>query len=70
MAGADLGTVQQLGGWKSLNMVQRYAHLSQEHKRQAVELPAGNSPSLFTSPALEASNAKTSNQINVNDVGR
>jgi hypothetical protein len=25
------------GGWKSLSMVQRYAHLSQEHERKAVE---------------------------------
>jgi len=28
MRGADLRTVQELGGWKSLAMVQRYAHLS------------------------------------------
>lgn len=34
MRGADLRTVQELGGWKSLNMVQRYAHLSQEHKEK------------------------------------
>jgi len=52
MRGADLRTVQELGGWKSLNMVQRYAHLSQEHKRKAVELLAENStPS--TTPAAE-----------------
>ena len=33
----DLLTVKELGGWKSLAMVQRYAHLSDEHLRNAVE---------------------------------
>jgi|GEM_PF-2209049 len=47
MRGADLRTIQELGGWKSLNMVQRYSHLSREHKQKAVELLA-NSPSVFT----------------------
>jgi len=37
MAGVDLRTVQQLGGWQSLAMVQRYAHLAPEHVRAAVE---------------------------------
>jgi len=37
MAGVDLLTIQQLGGWKTLQMVQRYAHLSPDHKRQAIE---------------------------------
>ena len=45
--------MQETGGWKSLNMVQRYAHLSQDHKRQAVELLAENSTSLIT-PSAEA----------------
>ena len=31
MAGVDLRTVQQLGGWQSLAMVQRYAHLAPDH---------------------------------------
>jgi site-specific recombinase XerD len=48
MRGVDLRTVQELGGWKSLNMVQRYAHLSKEHKQKAVELLAKNSPAIFT----------------------
>jgi Phage integrase family len=37
MAGVDLRTVQELGGWKTLAMVQRYAHLAPAHLHQAVE---------------------------------
>jgi integrase len=37
MAGVDLRTVQELGGWSSLELVQRYAHLSPGHKAEAVE---------------------------------
>lgn len=36
MAGADLMTVQELGGWKKRDMVDRYAHLSVEHKKEAI----------------------------------
>ncbi len=38
MKGVPLRTVQELGGWKSIKMVERYAHLSEEHKEAAVEL--------------------------------
>jgi integrase len=37
MAGVDLRTVQELGGWKRIEMVMRYSHLSAEHRVQAVE---------------------------------
>lgn len=37
MQGRDLYTVMQLLGHKSLQMVQRYAHLSQDYLRKAVE---------------------------------
>ncbi len=53
MRGADLRTVQELGGWKSLAMVQRYAHLSQDHKRQAIELLVENSPTKIPTPQIE-----------------
>jgi len=36
MAGVDLLTIKELGGWKTLAMVQRYAHLSRDHKRAAL----------------------------------
>lgn len=41
MAGVDLRTIQELGGWKDLKMVQRYSHLSPSHKADAVERIAG-----------------------------
>jgi site-specific recombinase XerC len=37
MASVDLRTVQALGGWKTLGMVQRYAHLAPSHLKAAVE---------------------------------
>jgi site-specific recombinase XerD len=37
MAGVDLRTVQELGGWRTLSMVMRYAHLSPVHLHAAVE---------------------------------
>jgi integrase len=37
MAGVDLRTVQELGGWKTLNMVLRYSHLAPSHLQAAVE---------------------------------
>jgi integrase len=42
MAGLDLYTVQRAGGWKTAIMVQRYAHLSPDHIRAAVERLAQN----------------------------
>lgn len=37
MEGVDLLTIKDLGGWKSLAMVQRYAHLSPGHRQTAIE---------------------------------
>jgi len=37
MACVDLRTIQELGGWQTLSMVEQYAHLSPAHKAQAVE---------------------------------
>jgi integrase len=37
MEGADPLTIKELGGWKTLSMVQRYAHLSPSHCRSAIE---------------------------------
>lgn len=38
--GTPLHVLQELGGWSSLKMVQRYAHLSGEHLRAWVDHPA------------------------------
>jgi integrase len=36
MAGIDLETIRQEGGWKSLRMVERYATVSAEHRAHAM----------------------------------
>ncbi len=38
MAGVDLKTVQELLGHKSFEMTLRYAHLSPEHKKAALDI--------------------------------
>lgn len=40
-SGTPLHVLQELGGWKSLQMVQRYAHLSTEHLRAFAEHRSG-----------------------------
>ena len=51
MAGADLRTVQSVGGWKSLSLVERYFHLNENHVAEALERIVGeNSTTLFTTP--------------------
>jgi site-specific recombinase XerD len=37
MAGVDVRTVQDLAGHKSIQMTMRYAHLSPDHKLDAVD---------------------------------
>jgi integrase len=52
MAGVGLRTIQELGGRKEIRMVERYAHLSDQHKAEAIERIANSflidSPTLFT----------------------
>jgi hypothetical protein len=38
MAGVDLRTVQELLGHKNILMPMRYAHLSPDHKRTAIDM--------------------------------
>ena len=42
MAGADLLTIKEVGGWKTLAMVQRYAHLTANRLHEAVERLVSN----------------------------
>lgn len=44
-AGTPLNVLQEMGGWASAEMVQRYAHLSVTHLRAHAERIAGNVPS-------------------------
>jgi site-specific recombinase XerD len=44
MAGVDPLTLKELGGWKSLSMIQRYAHLTPGHLQQAVERLSAATP--------------------------
>jgi hypothetical protein len=53
MVGVGLRTIRELGGWPSLKMVERYAHLSPSHKAEAVERLASNVPTGFTTPVVE-----------------
>ena len=48
MRGASIKEVQEILGHKSLTMTVRYAHLSQEHKKKAVNLLKG-----LTAPTTE-----------------
>ncbi len=50
--GVDLRTVQKVGGWATLALVQRYAHVSPGRKAEAVEGLVKNSTTLFTTPEL------------------
>jgi len=56
MAGVDLRTVQELMGHKSILMTMRYAHLSPDHKRMAMETLesrfSGESPATFHNSPL------------------
>ncbi len=54
MAGVDMRTIQELGGWSDLKMVERYSHLSPSHKAEAVEKIASHFTTLFTTPQGEA----------------
>ncbi len=42
MAGVDIVTVKELLGHKTISVTMRYSHLSQEHKKKAVELLGGH----------------------------
>ena len=54
MAGVDIRTLQELGGWKEIKMVERYAHLSTQHKTEAISKMAHptseDSSTVFTTP--------------------
>jgi len=48
MAGVDLNTVKELLGHKDIKMTLRYAHLSPDHKRRAVETLCNKMDTIWT----------------------
>jgi len=50
MAGVDIRTVQELMGHKSIVMTMRYSHLSDVHKREAINRLVRGEKQLFSYP--------------------
>ncbi len=48
MSGVDLNTIRELMRHKSLDMTQRYAHLSKDHKARAVCVLASQMDTIWT----------------------
>jgi site-specific recombinase XerD len=75
MAGVDLRTVQVLGGWRTLTMVQRYSHLAPAHLQEAVERlvpisPAPAATGTFSQPMVVAAKAAAAeHERNLNGSG-
>lgn len=71
MAGVDVRTIQELGGWASLAMVQRYTHLSHTYKADAVErIASPNFPTLFTTAPSTGTRPRRRIASNTGRVGR
>jgi len=51
--GVDLRTVQELGGWATLSLVQRYSHVAPSRKAEAVEGLVRNFTTSFTTPPIQ-----------------
>ncbi len=69
MAGIDMLTIKELGGWKTLGMVTRYTHLSPDHKRAAVERLIPAPTSTTTSTEQNAELAAVDNLLKINSLG-
>lgn len=48
--GASLRTIQELGRWADIRMVQRYSNVSERSKREAIERLSRNSPQVIPTP--------------------
>jgi integrase len=64
MSGVDPATIQELGGWRSLVMVQRYTHLTPAHKAAAVErIASPEFPNAIPTPALRENGRRTASKL-------
>ena len=63
MRGVDPRTLQTLGGWRSLGMVERYSHLSPDHLRAAVERLVNPGPGATPTPATPASSREAALEL-------
>ena len=72
MAGVDPATIQELGGWRSLVMVQRYTHLTPAHKAAAVERIAASSefPNAIPKPAAEENGRREVSRLKLKAASR
>ncbi len=59
MSGVDLNTIRELMRHKSLEMTQRYAHLSENHKSDAVDKLASQMDTVWTPEPNEAKQQKS-----------
>jgi hypothetical protein len=59
-------TIKELGGWKSLKMVERYAHLSDDHLHAAVERLAGVTPLRSASGQAQRQGLEPASQLRPN----
>ena len=65
LKGGSLKDVQELLGHKDIKMTMRYAHLTQEHKRKAVN-PLNKFPAPVTENATCHKTVTNPNQLNIN----
>ncbi len=64
-----LESPKELGGWKTVAMVTRYAHLSPDHKRAAVERLISVRTGTRTSTEQSAELAAVDNLLKINSLG-
>lgn len=59
MSGVDLNTIREIMRHKTMSMTLRYAHLSRDHKKRAVEVLAGQMDTIWTPEPLAHLTAKS-----------